>query len=191
VNDLIGEIAAASGEQSQGVEQVNVALAQVNKVTMRNVAGSEASAGSALELSNQAAELANMVQTFKLSKGGGRSRSGSGSASHSSSGSGSDSHSGSAPQHVGEVRRGGVLPSLAPAKPAAEIPNRRGGGSPSSASPAAELPSPAGADGDRQSGGRRVLPSLPPPNTAVAVKSARAIKPEEIIPLDDDDLGEF
>jgi methyl-accepting chemotaxis protein len=180
VNDLIGEIAAASSEQSQGIEQVNIAVAQMSQVTQRNAAGSEESAGSALELSDQAANLASMVRTFKLSKGVG-----SNSGHHSASGSDSVS----APYQGPEVRRGGSLPSLAAAKPAAALPNRRGGGSSASASPApaAELSGPAGADAEHHSGGRRGLPSLPPPG----VKSARAIKPEEIIPLDDDDLGVF
>jgi len=113
-------------------------------------------------LSNQATELANMVHKFKLSAGGGAR---------------------SANNNGG--RR--ALPSLSPAKPAvAAIPNRRAGGPPSSPTPAEEFPRLAGVNQD--GGGRRGLPSLAP---VVTVKSARAIKPEEIIPLDDDDLGEF
>ena len=41
VVNLIGEIAAASQEQSQGIEQVNKAVAQMNSVTQQNAAGAE------------------------------------------------------------------------------------------------------------------------------------------------------
>jgi methyl-accepting chemotaxis protein len=69
VGDLIAEIAAASKEQAQGIEQVNAAVAQMNDVTQRNASNAEASAGSAEELSGQAAELAVLVGGFKLSAG--------------------------------------------------------------------------------------------------------------------------
>jgi methyl-accepting chemotaxis protein len=175
VNDLIGEIAAASGEQSQGIEQVNIAVAQLNQVTQQNAASSEESASSAEELSGQAAELSKMVHAFRLSTSGDGPRS----------------------DHVnhGVVRRGGI-PSLPPTKsakpsptpapaPAPAIPNRRGGAS--SAAPSGELPGLSSVRADKDDGRRRGMPSLPPP----AVKSVRAVKPEEIIPLDEDDLGEF
>ncbi|MDR3013622.1 MAG: methyl-accepting chemotaxis protein [Chitinispirillales bacterium] len=69
VQDLIAEIAAASNEQSQGVEQINTAIAQMNQVTQQNAANSEESASAAEELSSQATELANMVGGFKISGG--------------------------------------------------------------------------------------------------------------------------
>ncbi|MCL2219796.1 MAG: methyl-accepting chemotaxis protein [Chitinispirillia bacterium] len=67
VADLIGEIAAASNEQAQGVEQVNSSVASMNSVTQQNAANSEESASAAEELSSQASELASMVSRFKLS----------------------------------------------------------------------------------------------------------------------------
>jgi len=67
VGDLIAEIAAASKEQAQGIEQVNTAVAQMNQVTQQNASNSEESASAAEELNNQAAELSNMVGSFKLS----------------------------------------------------------------------------------------------------------------------------
>ena len=69
VNDLIAEIAAASGEQSQGIEQVNTAVAQMDKVTQQNAANSEESASAAEEMSSQAEELQSMVVQFILSSG--------------------------------------------------------------------------------------------------------------------------
>jgi methyl-accepting chemotaxis protein len=68
VNDLIAEIAAASGEQSQGIEQVNTAVAQMDKVTQQNAANSEESASAAEELSSQSEELAGMVAQFALTQ---------------------------------------------------------------------------------------------------------------------------
>jgi methyl-accepting chemotaxis protein len=67
VNDLIGEIAAASKEQSQGIEQVNVAVTQMDKLTQQNAANSEESASASEELSSQAQELQAMVAQFALS----------------------------------------------------------------------------------------------------------------------------
>jgi len=67
VDDLIAEIAGASQEQSQGIEQVNVAVAQMDTITQQNAANSEESASAAEELSSQAEELQNMVAEFRLS----------------------------------------------------------------------------------------------------------------------------
>jgi ABC-type transporter Mla subunit MlaD len=67
VADIIAEIAAASNEQAQGIEQVNTAMSQMNTVTQQNAANSEESASAAEELNSQAAELSNMVGTFNLS----------------------------------------------------------------------------------------------------------------------------
>jgi methyl-accepting chemotaxis protein len=68
VNDLIAEIAAASQEQSQGIDQVNTAVAQMDQVTQQNAANSEESASAAEELSSQAEELQSMVAQFALSQ---------------------------------------------------------------------------------------------------------------------------
>jgi len=70
VGDLVAEIAAASKEQAQGIEQVNTAVAQMNRITQNNASNSEESASAAEELNGQATELANMVSAFKLSNGG-------------------------------------------------------------------------------------------------------------------------
>ena len=72
VNDLITEIAAASQEQSQGIDQVNTAVAEMDKVTQQNAANSEESASAAEEMSSQAEELQNMVAQFSLSQSAGQ-----------------------------------------------------------------------------------------------------------------------
>jgi methyl-accepting chemotaxis protein len=70
VNDLVGEIDAATKEQAEGIEQVNTAVTEMNDVTQQNASNSEESASAAEELNSQAEELSGMVETFKLSRNG-------------------------------------------------------------------------------------------------------------------------
>jgi len=124
---LISEIASASNEQAQGIEQVNKAVAQMNQITQSNAANSEESASAAEELSSQAIELSNMLSAFTLNDGGGSTA------------------------------------------------NRRA------------LPPPPK---------QRALAALPdktgrPKNAGTAAKSAKKVKAEEVIPLDDGDMDSF
>ena len=57
VDDLVSEVASASSEQSQGIDQVNVAVAEMDKVTQRNAANAEESASASQELTGQARTL--------------------------------------------------------------------------------------------------------------------------------------
>ncbi len=66
VTDLVGEIAAASNEQAQGITQINQGLVQIDQVTQQNTANAEESASAAVELSGQASQLQGMLQSFKL-----------------------------------------------------------------------------------------------------------------------------
>jgi methyl-accepting chemotaxis protein len=59
--ELVGEITAASAEQSQGVEQVNVAVSQMDKVTQQNAANAEESASASEELNAQAETMNDIV----------------------------------------------------------------------------------------------------------------------------------
>jgi methyl-accepting chemotaxis protein len=61
VDELVGEIAAASQEQSQGIEQVNTAVSQMDKVTQTTAATAEESASAAEELNAQADALKEAV----------------------------------------------------------------------------------------------------------------------------------
>jgi methyl-accepting chemotaxis protein len=61
VASLVQEVAAASSEQSKGIEQVNVAVSQMDQVTQANAANSEEAASAAEELSAQAEQLNEMV----------------------------------------------------------------------------------------------------------------------------------
>jgi methyl-accepting chemotaxis protein len=62
VGELVGEIAVASHEQSEGIGQVNKAVAQMDKVVQQNAANAEESASASEELSAQAAQMAGFVQ---------------------------------------------------------------------------------------------------------------------------------
>jgi methyl-accepting chemotaxis protein len=70
VDSMVGEIAAASREQSQGIEQVNTAIVQMDKVTQSNAAAAEESAAASEELSSQARELNGIVNELQSLVGG-------------------------------------------------------------------------------------------------------------------------
>jgi len=61
VDEMAGEVAAASREQSQGIEQVNPAVTQMDKVTQANAANAEETASAAEELNAQAGTLKEAV----------------------------------------------------------------------------------------------------------------------------------
>ncbi|MCB0336632.1 MAG: methyl-accepting chemotaxis protein [Bdellovibrionales bacterium] len=58
---LVKEIATASREQSSGLEQVNIAITELNKVTQTNAASSEESAAESEELLGQSKTLTSIV----------------------------------------------------------------------------------------------------------------------------------
>ncbi|HIV73093.1 MAG TPA: chemotaxis protein [Candidatus Aquabacterium excrementipullorum] len=66
VSDIIGEISAASSEQSQGIGQVNNSVNELDQMTQQNAALVEESAAAAESLRDQAGKLANAVAAFKL-----------------------------------------------------------------------------------------------------------------------------
>ena len=69
VSDIIGEITAASGEQSDGIGQVNVAVTQLDQMTQQNAALVEESAAAAESLKDQAQRLAQVIQIFRFEAG--------------------------------------------------------------------------------------------------------------------------
>lgn len=66
VTDIVGEISAASREQTIGIEQINVALSQMDQVTQQNAALVEEASAASDSLREQAAGLADLMATFKL-----------------------------------------------------------------------------------------------------------------------------
>ena len=72
IGNLIDEIAAASLEQAQGIEQVNLAVTQMDKVTQQNAANAEESASAAEEMNSQSEQMRNYVGNLVSLVGGGR-----------------------------------------------------------------------------------------------------------------------
>jgi methyl-accepting chemotaxis protein len=66
VTDIMGEISAASREQTTGIEEINTAVTQMDDVTRQNASLVEESAAAATSLQEQADTLAQLVATFRL-----------------------------------------------------------------------------------------------------------------------------
>jgi methyl-accepting chemotaxis protein len=66
----MSEISAASSEQSTGIEQVNVAVTQMDNMTQQNAALVEQAAAAAESMEEQAQQLRQMMLTFKMEDGG-------------------------------------------------------------------------------------------------------------------------
>jgi len=66
VTDIVGEISAASREQSSGVSQVGEAITQMDQATQQNAALVEEMAAAAVSLNQQAQVLVQTVAVFQL-----------------------------------------------------------------------------------------------------------------------------
>ena len=66
VSDIVGEIAAASQEQTTGIEQVNSAMMQMDQVTQANSAQTEELSSTAQSVSGQAMQLQSLVSRFTV-----------------------------------------------------------------------------------------------------------------------------
>jgi methyl-accepting chemotaxis protein len=62
VGELVGEIAAASQEQSQGIDQINRAVTEMDKVTQQNAASAEESASASEEMRGEASHMKEYVE---------------------------------------------------------------------------------------------------------------------------------
>ncbi|MDR1111909.1 MAG: methyl-accepting chemotaxis protein [Deltaproteobacteria bacterium] len=72
VSEIIEGVTVASSEQSQGISQINIAVAEMDKVTQNNAAVSEETASAAATLSGEAQGLEeNARRLLRLVKGGG------------------------------------------------------------------------------------------------------------------------
>ncbi|MDI1299720.1 methyl-accepting chemotaxis protein [Methylotenera sp.] len=69
VTDIMGEITAASSEQSAGIDQVNAAVTSMDETTQQNAALVEQAAAAAESLVEQAIQLSDVVSVFKLNTG--------------------------------------------------------------------------------------------------------------------------
>ncbi|WCE03704.1 methyl-accepting chemotaxis protein [Pseudoxanthomonas sp. JBR18] len=66
VTDIMSEIAAASQEQSSGIEQVNLTVTQMDEATQQNAALVEEATAAARSMEEQAGQLASAVAVFKI-----------------------------------------------------------------------------------------------------------------------------
>lgn len=141
VAQLVSEISSASREQAQGIGQVNTAVSQMDQVTQSNAANSEEAASAGEELSAQAKELEEMIDTLAAMVG-----------------SGKESFHSTQPMPSVPKPRAVMRPAATPRK----FPQER----------------------------RQIAKS---PLKALPEKPAggKTVNPNEIIPLDDADLGDF
>lgn len=66
---LVSEIAAASQEQKQGLDQINIAVSEMDSMTQQNAALVEETASASEEMAGQAREMQSMVERFRISEG--------------------------------------------------------------------------------------------------------------------------
>ncbi|AVF34823.1 methyl-accepting chemotaxis protein [Rahnella sikkimica] len=71
VTDIMGEIASASDEQSRGIEQVSIAVTQMDQVTQQNAALVQQAAASTHALEIESENLTRAVSVFRLASTGG------------------------------------------------------------------------------------------------------------------------
>ena len=70
VGELVGEIAAASREQAQGTEQINRAIAEMDRVVQQNAANAEESASASEQMNAQAEQMKNFIRDLVSMVGG-------------------------------------------------------------------------------------------------------------------------
>ncbi|QKM49364.1 Methyl-accepting chemotaxis protein III [Burkholderia glumae] len=66
VSGIMNEIAVASSEQSNGIDQINIAIAQMDEVTQQNAALVEQAAAAAASLVDQTQRLSDAVAVFRV-----------------------------------------------------------------------------------------------------------------------------
>ncbi|MBA4256387.1 MAG: methyl-accepting chemotaxis protein [Polaromonas sp.] len=69
VADIMGEITAASQDQTAGIDQINQAMTQMDQVTQQNAALVEEASAAAQSLEAQANSMVDLVSVFKLADG--------------------------------------------------------------------------------------------------------------------------
>jgi methyl-accepting chemotaxis protein len=72
VSDIVGEISLANTEQTDGIEQINIAIAQMDDVTQQNAALVEQAAAAAAAMQDQADALEQVVSQFRVDDAGAR-----------------------------------------------------------------------------------------------------------------------
>ncbi|SAK63279.1 methyl-accepting chemotaxis sensory transducer [Caballeronia temeraria] len=136
VTDIMGEIAAASEEQSSGIEQVSRAVTQMDEVTQQNAALVEEAAAAAQSLEDQAARLRQAVAVFQVADG----------APLAARAAGAAGAAGAVPSApAAKVASRATVAARVIAKPAVTSPSKRAAAAPA---PAPKAPATADAGGD-------------------------------------------
>ncbi|MDY6952388.1 MAG: methyl-accepting chemotaxis protein [Thermodesulfobacteriota bacterium] len=78
VGELVGQIAAASNDQAQGIEQVNTAVGEMDKVVQNAAAIAEESASASEEMYGQAQQMKGIVSDLAAIVSGGNGKNGDG-----------------------------------------------------------------------------------------------------------------
>src|SRR5579871_1853224 len=73
VSDIVAEIAAASREQSSGIEQVNRAVMQMDEMTQQNAALVEQAAAASQSMADQARSMNQTMERYQVGQDAGRS----------------------------------------------------------------------------------------------------------------------
>jgi PAS domain S-box-containing protein len=164
VDHLVAEIAAASAEQSRGLEALNSSVSELSKVTEQNSANAEQSASLAEELGSQASELAERVGSFEVGE---------------DSGDGARGRTAESAGRRGAPSRGGRDARRLGASSGSER-NAKGG-----------RPKPR-AFGRPQSSDEPSGVSVKRPSASKAGLNGHGkVRADELIPLDDSDLADF
>jgi methyl-accepting chemotaxis protein len=172
VAGLIAEVAAANEEQSKGVAQIGTAVNQVDKVTQATAASAEESAAAGETLFAQAKSLADTVLSLNGLVHGGNGRMDHRPAESGTPASGRSARPTAMPAHASQAPAARAARSAAPARtvyPKAIVPRIASVGTASgpsqdwAAGPKAKIPGPKG----------------------------RVSRPEEILPLTDEELKDF
>ena len=74
IAQLVDDIATASQEQANGIEQLNKAVADMDKVTQQTAANAEESASAAEEMNGQAAQMRGYIDDLASVIGGSKGR---------------------------------------------------------------------------------------------------------------------
>ncbi|CAB3738586.1 hypothetical protein LMG24238_06441 [Paraburkholderia sediminicola] len=160
VTDIMGEISAASEEQSGGIEQVNRAVVQMDEVTQQNAALVEQAAAAAASLEDQTRQLQAVVNGWKVAGGQTRSVATATAARPQAAARSNGSKSGS--QHVSSAKAAPQASAHAAAHPAA--------GKAASTASAAKAATPASSTHGADTA--RVEPALKPKTARAASDSA-------------------
>lgn len=189
VANFLEEIALASREQAQAVEQVTQGLDQIDQVTQANTASAEESASASEELSSQAQELQRMISQFKLKKrrggGAGSRRAPAKPAAGSAIRRGGDAGG----SHVGQTRTQSAKPPTPKTGKAEPI---YSGGAPGAGPGSGKYGVRSSrAEGDMQGEREKIAGRAGDHGTEREETGIKPVNPAEVIKLDDDDFDRF